>query len=111
MEYTSTISRRITFSLMFIPSIIHQNLSQNCLYLHDVSNNISFVVSHSPVLLSSSLTCHQIFINGENKVHIDKMMMMAALYKTNTLSWIFIMLAHGNNSLWVVMLFHLYTLS
>jgi hypothetical protein len=32
--------------------------------------------------------------NGGNKLHFDEMMMMSALYWTNTLGWIFIMLAH-----------------
>jgi len=31
--------------------------------------------------------------NGENKLNLDEMMMMSALYKTNMLSWIFIVLA------------------
>ena len=35
----------------------------------------------------------------------------SAYYKTNTLSWIFIVLAHWNNSLWVDMAHHSDTLS
>ena len=33
---------------------------------------------------------------GENKLHFNEM--MSALYETNTFSWIFIVLAHWNNS-------------
>jgi hypothetical protein len=36
----------------------------------------------------------------------DEMMMMSALYYTNTLRWIFIVLAHWNNSLRVDMSLH-----
>ena len=34
----------------------------------------------------------------ENKLIFNEMMMRSALYWTNTLSWIFIVLAHWNNS-------------
>jgi hypothetical protein len=34
-----------------------------------------------------------------------------ALFYTNTLSWIFIVLAHWNNSPWIDMLLHSYSLS
>ena len=47
---------------------------------------------------------------GKNKWHFDEMMMMmkmSALYKTNTLSWIIIVLAHWNNSPLVDMSLHL----
>jgi hypothetical protein len=37
--------------------------------------------------------------HGENKLIFKEMMTRSALYKTNTLSWIFIVLAHWNNSL------------
>ena len=36
--------------------------------------------------------------HGENKLHFDKMMMMSALYWTNTLMWMFIDLSQWNNS-------------
>ena len=48
---------------------------------------------------------------GENKLIFNEMMMMmSALYSTNTLSWIFIMLAHWNNSSRVDMSLHSDTL-
>jgi hypothetical protein len=36
--------------------------------------------------------------HGENKLIFNEMMMRSALFKTNTLSWMFIVLAHWNNS-------------
>jgi hypothetical protein len=35
--------------------------------------------------------------HGENMLHFDEIMMMSALYHNNTLSWMFIVLAHWNN--------------
>ena len=49
--------------------------------------------------------------HGENKSIFNEMMMRSALYSTNTLSWIFIVLAHWNNSPQVHMSAHSYTLS
>jgi hypothetical protein len=49
-------------------------------------------------------------VKRENKLIFNEMMMSSALYKTNTLSWIFIVLAHWNNSLRVDMSLHLDTL-
>jgi hypothetical protein len=40
----------------------------------------------------------QQFFSGENKLIFNEMMMRSALYYTNTCSWIFIVLAHWNNS-------------
>jgi hypothetical protein len=48
--------------------------------------------------------------HDENNLHFDEMIIMSALYYTNTLSWILIVLAHWNNSLWVDMSIHLDTL-
>ena len=36
--------------------------------------------------------------HDENKLIFNEMMMRSTLYQINTLSWIFIVLAHGNNS-------------
>ena len=47
---------------------------------------------------------------GENKLIFNEMMMTPALYQINMLSWIFIMLAHWNNSLRVDMSLHSDTL-
>jgi len=42
----------------------------------------------------------------ENKLIFNEMIMMSALYKTNTLNWIFIVLAHWNNTPRVDMSLH-----
>jgi hypothetical protein len=44
--------------------------------------------------------------HGENKLVFNEMMMRSTLFKTNTLSWIFIVLAQWNNSQRVDMSFH-----
>ena len=49
--------------------------------------------------------------HGEKKLIFNEMMMRSTLYQTNTLSWIFIVLGHWNNSLWVDMSLHSDTLS
>ena len=49
--------------------------------------------------------------HGENKLIFNEMMMRFTLYYTNTLIWIFIVLAHWNNSPRVDVLPHLDTLS
>ena len=41
----------------------------------------------------------------------NEMIIRFALFYTNTLSWIFIVLAHWNNSSWIDMLLHSYSLS
>jgi len=49
--------------------------------------------------------------HGENKlIFNERMMMMAALFWTNMLSWIFIVLAHWKNNLQVDMSLHSDTL-
>jgi hypothetical protein len=45
-------------------------------------------------------------ISWREQITFDEMMMISALCKTNTLSWIVIVLAHWNNSLWVDMSLH-----
>ena len=48
--------------------------------------------------------------HGENKLIFNEMMTRSALYKTNMPSWIYIVLAHWNNSPQVDMSLHLGTL-
>jgi hypothetical protein len=48
--------------------------------------------------------------HGENNLYFNEMMTMSALYETNVLSWIFIVLAHWNNNSLVDMSLHLDTL-
>ena len=49
--------------------------------------------------------------HGENKLIFNEMMMISAWYYTNILSWIFIVLAHWNNSPRIDMSLHSDTLS
>ena len=49
-------------------------------------------------------------ISWREQVIFNEMMMMFALFKINTLSWIFIVLAHWNNSPWTDMSIHSDTL-
>ena len=49
------------------------------------------------------------FFSYQEQFNSDESMMFA-LYQINTLSWVFIVLAHWNNKLWVDMSFHLDTL-
>jgi hypothetical protein len=53
------------------------------------------------LLLSNTSAIFQVY-DGEKKLFFNEMMMMmmmnTTLYYTNTLSWIFIVLAHQNNS-------------
>jgi hypothetical protein len=37
--------------------------------------------------------------HGENKIHLDEMMMISALYQTNTHSWILKVPTHWNNNM------------
>jgi len=46
-----------------------------------------------------------------NKLYVDEIVTISALQFTNTLSWICIVLAYWNNSLWVDKLLHPDTLS
>ena len=49
--------------------------------------------------------------HGENMLIVNEMMTSSALYKTNTISWIYIVLAHWNSSRRVGMSPHSDTLS
>ena len=49
--------------------------------------------------------------HGENKLIFNEMTMRSALYQTNKLSWIFIVLVHRNNSPRIEMSPHSNTLS
>jgi hypothetical protein len=62
------------------------------------------------LLFNTNSAIFQLY-DGENILIFDGMMMRFALYQTNTLSWIFIVLAHWNNSPWIDMSPHLNTLS
>ena len=61
------------------------------------------------LLFNANSAIFQLY-DGENKLIINEMMMRSALFQTNTPSWIFIVLAHWNNSPRVEMSFHSDTL-
>jgi hypothetical protein len=52
-----------------------------------------------------------LYLDGEYKLHVDEMITMTFLYQTKTYYWIFIVLAHWNNSLRVDRSLHSDTLS
>jgi hypothetical protein len=54
------------------------------------------------LLFNANSAIFQLY-HGENKLIFNEMMMRSALYQTNTLSWIFIVLAPWNNSLQIDM--------
>jgi hypothetical protein len=54
-------------------------------------------------LLFNTNSAILLLYHGENKLIFNEMMMRSALYYTNMLSWIFIVLAHWNNSPWIDM--------
>ena len=49
-------------------------------------------------LLFYANSANILLYHGENKLIVNVMMMRSALFETNTLSWIFTVLAHWNNS-------------
>jgi len=61
------------------------------------------------LLLNANSVIFQLY-HGDNKLIFNKMMMRSALFYTNTLSWIFIVLTHWNNNQWIDMSLHLNTL-
>ena len=61
------------------------------------------------LLFNANSAIFQLY-HGENKLIFIEMMMRSALFLTNTLNMIFILLAHWNNSPRVDMSFHTYTL-
>jgi len=64
------------------------------------------------LLFNANSAIFQLY-HGENKLQFNEMMMRSTLYKTNTLSWIFIvlLLAHWNNSPQIYMSPHSDTVS
>ena len=64
---------------------------------NDYENKFSFWYLSEWLLLNANSAIFQLY-HGENKLIFNEMMMRFALYQINTLSWIFIVLAHWNNS-------------
>jgi len=61
------------------------------------------------LLINANSAIFQLY-HGVNKLILNEMMMRSALFLTNTLSWIFIVLAHWNNNPRVYMSLHSDTL-
>jgi hypothetical protein len=57
------------------------------------------------LLFNTNSAIFQLY-HGEIKLIFSEMMMRSTLYQTNTLSWIFIVLTHWNNSLQIDMSLH-----
>jgi hypothetical protein len=62
------------------------------------------------LLFNANSAIFQLY-HGENKLIVNDIMMRSTLYLTNTLSWIFLVLTHWNNSPLIDMLPHSDTLS
>jgi hypothetical protein len=62
------------------------------------------------LLFNANSAIFQLY-HSENKLIFNEMIMKSALYETNTLSWIFIVLVHWNNSPRICMSPHSNTLS
>ena len=71
--------------------------------------SLTLVVSIN--ILSEWVSCFLMLYLGKTKLIFNKMMMKFALYKINTLSWIFLVLAYWNNSPRIDMSPHSDTLS
>ena len=65
--------------------------------IHEHRNTASNSVSYSIAVWVRQLAIFQLY-HGENELIFNEMMVRSALYKTNTLSWICIVLAHWNNN-------------
>jgi hypothetical protein len=70
-----------------------------------ISTQNDIIEQISDCCLTQNEQFFQLF-HGKNRLHSDEMMMMSILYTTNTLSWIFIVLARLNNSQWVDLSLH-----
>ena len=60
-------------------------------------------------MFNANLAIFQLY-HGENKLIFNEVMMRSALYKTNTLSWIVMALAHWNNIPRIDMSLHSFSL-
>ena len=79
------------------PSVVIQ-----CLHVYDNMNMFDYKMYYATQLdwvlfLTVTWSIIQLY-HGENKLHVVAMVMMSALYLTNTLSFIVIVLAHWNNT-------------
>ena len=65
--------------------------------IHIMLKGIGVLIYRKWLLFNARSAIFKLY-HGENKLIFNEMMMRSALYYTNTLSWIFIVPAHWNNS-------------
>ena len=82
---------------MFFHNYIHMYI-YNIYLKHHYWCMMTYVTLSDWLLFNANSAIFQLY-HSENKLIFNKMMMRSALYSTNMLSWIFIVLAHWNNSL------------
>ena len=87
----------------------NKNLKNWTCYSHTKSHNSWTSKVSEWLLFNANSVIFQLYY-GENKLIFNEMMMTPALYQINMLSWIFIVLAHWNNSPRVDMSLHSDTL-
>jgi hypothetical protein len=86
-------------------SVIDWFLEQQLLSLDPVNNCILFHdIVRRLLLFNANSAIFQLY-QDENKLILNEIMMRSTLYYTNTLSCIFTVLAHWNNSQWIDMSF------
>ena len=77
----------------------HSEMRRSCMNTNMVFGIclVIFELVSEWMLFNANWTIFQLF-HGENDFIFNELMMRSTLYQTNTLSWIFIVLAHWNNS-------------
>jgi hypothetical protein len=91
--------------IRYSKSVIDWFLEQQLLSLDPVNNCILFHdIVRRLLLFNANSAIFQLY-QDENKLILNEIMMRSTLYYTNTLSCIFTVLAHWNNSPWIDMSF------
>ena len=107
----------------FIGQVLNQ-ISQEFRWTHGCKSNLTVCIHLLPfitilsewvsewLLLNANSAVFQLHVyHSENKLLFNEMTMMSALFKINTHSWIFIVLAHWNNHSWIDISSYSHTLS
>jgi hypothetical protein len=79
------------------------------LYEYTIFVFISYICNNICLLINVKWAICLVY-NGDNKLHLDEMMMMYDLYHTNRLSWILIVLAYWINNVRIDMSLQLDTI-
>jgi hypothetical protein len=104
---------QLVLSLRTITYTHHQQRSSqfSCFWFYAIYF-FTLVQSHCEWVSNAKSAIFKLHVHhGENKLIFNEMMMISAWYYTNILSWIFIVLAHWNNSPRIDMSLHSDTLS